>query len=139
MRMTVAAVSASPAMMARWIGAAPRQRGSAEACRLRQPSRGRRQHGLRQDQAVGDDDADVGAMGRERTGLRLGLQAGRGERGQPVALGQEVDRRLPLRHAAPGGPRRLSIDGRDRVPRRQNAGKRRNGEIGRAHEDDAQH
>ena len=35
-------VSASPARMARWIGAAPRQRGSSEACRLRQPSRGAR-------------------------------------------------------------------------------------------------
>ncbi len=40
MRMTVAAVSRSPAMIARWMGAAPRQRGKAEACRLRQPSRG---------------------------------------------------------------------------------------------------
>jgi len=25
-------------MMARWIGAAPRQRGNSEACRLKQPS-----------------------------------------------------------------------------------------------------
>ncbi len=39
-RITVAAVSVSPAMMARWIGAAPRQRGRADACRFRQPSRG---------------------------------------------------------------------------------------------------
>ena len=37
---TVTPVSASPAMMARWIGAAPRQRGSSDACRLKQPSRG---------------------------------------------------------------------------------------------------
>ena len=34
---TVTPVSASPAMMARLIGAAPRQRGSSEACRLKQP------------------------------------------------------------------------------------------------------
>ena len=46
MRMTVAAVSVSPAMMARWMGAAPRQRGSAEACRLRQPWRGAASTGL---------------------------------------------------------------------------------------------
>ena len=46
MRITVAAVSVSPAMMARWIGAAPRQRGSAEACRLRQPCRGASSTGL---------------------------------------------------------------------------------------------
>ena len=34
MRMTEAAVTVSPAMIARWIGAAPRQRGSRDACRL---------------------------------------------------------------------------------------------------------
>jgi hypothetical protein len=37
---TVTPVSASPAMTARLIGAAPRQRGSSDACRLKQPSRG---------------------------------------------------------------------------------------------------
>ena len=37
---TVTPVSASPAMMARLIGAAPRQRGNSEACRLKQPSGG---------------------------------------------------------------------------------------------------
>jgi hypothetical protein len=42
-------------MMARWIGAAPRQRGSSEACRLRQPSRGASSACLRQDLAIGDD------------------------------------------------------------------------------------
>ena len=30
MRITITAVSVSPAMMGRWIGAAPRQRGSLE-------------------------------------------------------------------------------------------------------------
>ncbi len=33
-------VSASPAMIARWIGAAPRQRGSSEAWMLKQPRAG---------------------------------------------------------------------------------------------------
>ncbi len=56
-------VSVSPAMIARWIGAAPRQRGSSEACRLRQPSRGRIENGLRQDHAVGDDHGGIGADG----------------------------------------------------------------------------
>ena len=37
-RITMTPVSRSPAMMARWIGAAPRQRGNSEACRLKQPS-----------------------------------------------------------------------------------------------------
>ena len=34
---TMTPVSASPAMIARLIGAAPRQRGSSEACRLNAP------------------------------------------------------------------------------------------------------
>ena len=38
--MMAAAVSASPAMIGRWIGAAPRQRGSRLGCRLRQPCEG---------------------------------------------------------------------------------------------------
>ena len=37
---TITPLSASPAMMARLIGAAPRQRGSSEPCRLKQPSFG---------------------------------------------------------------------------------------------------
>ena len=40
MRMMVTPVSSSPAMIARWIGAAPRQRGSSEAWALMQPIRG---------------------------------------------------------------------------------------------------
>ena len=40
MRMTITPVSVSPAMIARWIGAAPRQRGRSEPCRLKQPSFG---------------------------------------------------------------------------------------------------
>ncbi|MCY1515450.1 hypothetical protein D9M68_500370 [compost metagenome] len=37
---TVTPLSASPASTARWIGAAPRQRGSSEAWLLMQPRRG---------------------------------------------------------------------------------------------------
>ena len=59
-------------MMARWIGAAPRQRGSSEAWRLRQPRRGASRIGLRQDQAIGDDHGDVGAERGEALPLRLG-------------------------------------------------------------------
>ena len=69
MRMTMTPVSASPAMMARAIGAAPRQRGSSEAWRLRQPSARRIEERLRQDLAVGDDDADIG--GEVGEGCRL--------------------------------------------------------------------
>ena len=60
MRITVAAVSVSPAMMARWMGAAPRQRGRADACRFRQPCARRLEHRLRQNEAVGHHHGDVG-------------------------------------------------------------------------------
>ena len=59
---TMTPVSASPAMMARLIGAAPRQRGSSEAWRLKQPSGGASRIGLRQDQAIGDDDRGIGVV-----------------------------------------------------------------------------
>jgi hypothetical protein len=58
-------VSASPARIARWIGAAPRQRGSSEAWTLRQPSRGARAP-ARQDQPIGRDHRDIGVQRRER-------------------------------------------------------------------------
>ena len=38
--MVVTPAISSPAMTAHWIGAAPRQRGSSEACTFRQPKRG---------------------------------------------------------------------------------------------------
>ena len=46
MRMMVTPVSASPARMARWIGAAPRQRGSSEPWMLMQPSTGASRNAL---------------------------------------------------------------------------------------------
>ena len=70
--MMVTPLSASPAMMARLIGAAPRQRGKSEACTLKQPSRGTSRIGFRQDQAIGHDDRRVGVVGAER-GLGLAL------------------------------------------------------------------
>ena len=69
-RMMVTPLSASPAMMARLIGAAPRQRGSSEACTLKQPSFGASQDRLRQDQAIGDHHRRVGIV-RAEFGLRL--------------------------------------------------------------------
>ena len=44
---TLAPVRSSPAMIARWTGAAPRQRGSSEKCRFIQPSRGAESSGSR--------------------------------------------------------------------------------------------
>ncbi len=68
MRMIITPVSASPAMIARWMGAAPRQRGSSEAWMFQHPSRGASSTGLRQDQAIGNDDGDIG-IERGKAGL----------------------------------------------------------------------
>jgi hypothetical protein len=46
MRMMATPVSASPAMTARWIGAAPLQRGRSEAWMLKQPKRGEVKHAV---------------------------------------------------------------------------------------------
>ena len=46
MRMMVTPLTASPARIARWIGAAPRQRGSSEAWTLMHPPRGASRIGL---------------------------------------------------------------------------------------------
>ena len=110
----------SPAMMARWIGAAPRQRGRAEACRLRQPCARRVEDRLRQDQAVGDDDGDVGARARRTACCSASPLRLRGVSTRNAGrLGERVHRRLALRHAAPGRPRRLRVDGGDLVPGRR--------------------
>ena len=53
-------------MIARWIGAAPRQRGSFEACTLKQPSRGASRMGFGKQKAISDDDGSVGLERRER-------------------------------------------------------------------------
>ncbi len=71
--MIVMPVSASPASIARWIGAAPRQRGSRLAWMLRQPRGGIDEHGRRQDQPVGRDDHRVVRRRREQRVRRAGV------------------------------------------------------------------
>ena len=92
-------VCASPASMARWIGAAPRQRGSSEAWMLRQPQARQVEHPLRQDQAVGGDHHHVGrrppaARARAACGVVGNLPSSRRLRGW--ATGDAVrQRELP--------------------------------------------
>ncbi len=115
-RMTWTPVTASPAMIARWIGAAPRQRGSSEACRLKQPRRGASSTSRRQDLAErppprrrrgpAPANAAISAGSRIETGVRtagpwLSAKACTGE-------GLQV-----LAPAARGG--RLGIDAGDLV------------------------
>jgi hypothetical protein len=50
-----------------------------------------------------------------------------------------MHRRFAQRHASPRRARRLGVNGGDLVARIDNRPKRRYGEIGRAHEDNAHH
>ena len=104
----------SPARIARWIGAAPRQRGSSDACTLMQPGAAPRGW-LRQDQPIGGDHREVGAEGGEHcllggvlrvAGVRTARPSRRPPRGPARAAPQ----------AAPGRPRRLRVD-RDHLMR----------------------
>ena len=136
--MMVTPLSASPAMMARLIGAAPRQRGSSEACRLKQPSARRLQNRLGQDQPVGDDHRRIGvdargtlacaSSSRSVFGVSTGIASRRASRSTGVTL---------QLHAAAGRLWRARIDRGDLVPARGELDQRRHREIGRAHEDQA--
>ena len=98
-RMMVTPLSASPAMMARLIGAAPRQRGSSEAWMLKQPSGMRIENRLRQDQAIGDDHRGVGAV-RAECVLRLSRLQRRGRQHRQTEA--RAPRARPASAAAPG-------------------------------------
>jgi hypothetical protein len=76
--MMVMPVSASPASMARWIGAAPRQRGSRRGVDVQAAQARQVQHPLRQDQPVGGDHHHVGLRpfaGRRADGGFVGVLA----------------------------------------------------------------
>lgn len=104
-----------------------------------QASQARRiEHRLRQQQAVGRHNGDIGAQ-RSEFFLFLGaLQRNRVPNLDPTCLGFLVDGRGgQFLAAATAGARRLAVDGNDLVPgldQRDECGHR---EIGRSHEDDA--
>ena len=60
--------------MARWIGAAPRQRGSSEPWMLTHPSTGASRKRLGEDVAVGHHDRRIEIEGAEGVGLGIALQ-----------------------------------------------------------------
>jgi hypothetical protein len=104
-------------MMARSIGAAPRQRGNSEACRLKQPNFG------------------TSRMRAKRLQRFVGLQRLRREdnNAEPPRL-LLYRRRLQL-HAAPAGLWRARVDGGDLMAMGHKLPQRRHGKIRRAHED----
>ena len=89
---TITPVSASPAMIARLIGAAPRQRGSSEACRLKAPSGHASRIAFGRIKPVGDDDRHVRAVAA-RNALRVpAAQGGGREHRQGEAARLALDR-----------------------------------------------
>ncbi len=113
---TMTPVSASPAMMARWIGAAPRQRGSSDPCRLKQPRRGDFEHAQRKDQSVGNDDGSIEFESRERRLFRYVLEGTRRPHLDAGGLGERMHRRFHFREPAAFRARRLGVDAGDVVP-----------------------
>ncbi len=102
-------VDASPARMARWIGAAPRQRGSSEAWTLTQPRARHLEDVARQDQAVGRHDDHVGLqvavelLDDGRVPQRRGLEDLEPSSAARLLDGDGERRAAPARRPRPGG------------------------------------
>ncbi len=97
------------------------------------------QNHLRQNQAIGDDDCRVGIMIAQRCCGVVAAQCLRCEDGKSQPLGFASDGTRPRRHSAPGRLRHAGIDRYDLMAAAVgNLDKRRHGEIGRAHEHQAE-
>ena len=108
-------VSSSPARIARWIGAAPRQRGSSEACTFQQPRRGIASTLARQDQTVGDDDHEIGhVIARVVACAILSLSETGCSTAMPAASARCLTRTCAQFASAPGRTIRLRVDRDDR-------------------------
>ena len=137
MRKVVAPVTSSPAQIACCTGAAPRQAGSSEKCRLTQPCGGIASAESGQQGAVGDDRAAVRAqLGELR--LEVGLAGMARLQHRHVELFGELGHR--------GGDEPTSTTGRcvgagddadQVVPALRDRPQGRQGGLGRAGEDDA--
>ena len=139
MRITMTPVARSPAMMARWMGAAPRHRGSSDACRLRQPWGGTVENGFRQDQAIGRDNRHIGLESAQRRGSLLGAKRSRRDDLDAKPQGRRMNRGgLRFEAAAPARLRRPRIDRRHAMTLFDDLGERGHREIRGPHEDDTQ-
>ena len=91
---------------------------------------------LGQDQAVGDDDRQIGFVSH-KIGLRVEIaQRERMTDLYAQAFSRELDRRLAFGLAATRGAGRLSVGYGNLMPRLAQRGQCRNREAGSAHEDD---
>ncbi len=130
-------VSVSPERMDHWIGAAPRWRGSSDACTLMQPCGGRSRIDRRRIRPYAATTIRSGRQARS-AGSTAGSRRRFGlEHGQSVGQRELLHGRGGSREAAPAWPIGLADDADHRIaPRDQRveAGAR---EGGRAHEDDA--
>ncbi len=111
---TVAAVRVSPAITARWTGAAPRYAGRSEKCRLTQPRRGSVEGGTTEERTVRDDDAEVGLQVDELRGHGL-VHPGRLDDGQTELPGDLRHGRRREDTLPALGCRGSGEDGRDLV------------------------
>jgi hypothetical protein len=137
MRMIVTPVCASPARIARWIGAGARNSRKKEGGGVKKaPVFRRRQRRRREDQPIGHHDhrldrelaqacdhvrRELGRLAQRKLQRRRALGDGRGLQGA----------------AAPGGPVGLGVDGGDLVPGGEQGLEGGNGELRRAGEDQA--
>ena len=136
-RITLMPVVASRARIARWIGAAPRQRGSSDACRFTQPSRGHASTARGSSSPYAITIRRSGARRRARRATPA-CAASRGcTTAQAVALRGDLHGRCGEPAAAPGGPVGLREHDRHARARRDERVQRRDRELGRAGESDA--
>ena len=97
------------------------------------------EHGLGQEQPVGDHHRDVAVEGGEGLAVGRVLEVQRRAHRQAEPFGLKLNRRGRQRQAAAAGlARRLGVDGGDVVAGRRQGGERRHREGRRSHEDDAQ-
>ncbi len=137
MRMRVTPVSVSPCAMAHWMGAAPRKRGSSEACTLTLPMRRHLQHILGEDASRRPSPRTRRAPACAAPRRTAGCAASRAgapsaPRSSASAFTGEMARALPRPLGLSGWVTTATTS-----PTSKQACERRHGELGRAHEDDA--
>ena len=132
---TIAPVSESPAMIARAIGAAPRQRGKSEACRLRQPKRGVSRIGFGSNRPYATTTATSTAWARNVSASPFRLCGCRTGMLRRAAVSCTGERRSSIPRPAARG--RTRVRGNDLVSSAGELDERRDREFGSAHKDDA--